>query len=107
MDPSLLGFQLRMGWGVSPCRAVVKHKLGPVAWLRYVEKMLNRAFLLLEVSPQLSGRAQAAGTGALWRAGYMLGVGAWLRHIFPLNGAVHALWTALLVPCCRCRYLQP
>lgn len=49
--------RLGMGWGVSLSRRVVKSKLGPVAWLRYSKKMLNQAFLLLEVSPLLSGRA--------------------------------------------------
>ena len=61
--------QLRRGWGVSLHKVVVKQKLGPVAWLRYGKKMLNHAFLLLEVSPLLSGRARVAGTGALWHAG--------------------------------------
>lgn len=69
--------------------------------------MLKQAFLLLEVSPQLSGRAQAPGRGALWHAGSMLGVGARLRRVRLLHGAVHALWVSLLVPRSRRRYLQP
>lgn len=81
---------------------VVEHKLGSVAWQEDAEP----GFAAASAFPLLSGRARAAGTGALWHAGRVLGVGAWLWHIHLLTGAVPAPCTSLLVPCSLSRY-QP
>lgn len=91
---------LRLCWDL---RMVMEHKLGSVARQEDAEPGLAAA----SAFPLLSGRAGVAGTGAFWRAGTVLGAGAWLWHVHLLTGAGPALWSSLLVPCSLCRCLQP